>query len=522
MFSDFIHFNIDVDFQLMKDKYPALVPEEFFVIRKDYGRNGILTNYWISRLVTDLDELVRRNDFECLFIELNDEAEGLVRNLCNGHLKLHEITLLSASYGHSEISLFEVLRKLTKLRVIFWADSPSHIDQFKKSLLQRYTATPLPGEILYTYIYNCYGIPYMFAPTKFSFVVTDKCNAKCKTCYRGTISFNKEAKYQDELSTQELIQTLQYLRSIGTDRIKFLGGEPLCRQDIFTLIDFANRQNMITELSSNGLLLADDKYIQEVASLNPCLSNIQISIDGMEYGQNTQRTGADFYTVVKAFEKMKRAGLNFTTNTIVSRVNMSEIDELIKMIAEFGVEGRFQIMKACGIGQENFSLIPSPAEKKQIISIINTAAAKYGARIKNAVIFHPFVSAKNQSQSNKKAKYHRCRACTYGMALSPQGYALPCEFLEPFHEFQDFNIKEHSILDIWHTSSIFQKLRTVEVQGKCAICEYSGRCEMGCFAETYGLTGQIDAPDPVCWYQCDENVYYPESNDYIVANCKMV
>lgn len=328
-------------------------------------------------------------------------------------------------------------------------------------------------------------------------------------------------QYDKELTTKEVFEIIHYLHKIGTDRIKFLGGEPFCRNDIFEILQFAHGLNMITEISTNALALAEDANIQKLKKLNACLLNIQISIDGMEKGQNRQRVGADFHTVVKAMDNLFRNHIIFSTNTIVSRINKNEIEEFICFLSKYHIISRFQIMKACGVATENLDNILTPEEKRQVIDVIDKAALKYKVNVKNAIVFHPFAREGIKAESERPAVYHRCRSCTYGMAINPEGYALPCEFLEPFPLFRCENVKDESVLDIWHQSNTFKKLRYIKVQGKCAECEYSSVCEMGCFAETLGLTGSIGASDPVCWYEPGSKlVSFPKTNDYIKINCE--
>lgn len=503
-------------------KVPVHVPKDFYTFKKDYGIGGGLVKYCISRLEIKSEDLLKYNDFEMLFITVADETEEMIERYCNGKYTFGEIEVeIEKTYDIGICNnLMEDFIKLTKLGVLFWVEDKKLevIENFRHELLENYHASALGSEILYSYIYKKYGIPYMFAPSKFTFVITDKCNAKCRTCYRGQIKTDKSKKYDKELTTDEIKSVILQLKKMGVDRLKFLGGEPFCRADLFEILNEAHRHNMVTEVSSNGVLIAQDKFINEIKKLNKVLFNLQISIDGMEKGQETQRTGATFKKVIEAFDKLKSAGIKFSTNTIVSRTNMHELEELIKMVASYDISSRFQIMKACGTGYEHFKDIPSPEEKKQIIEMINNAKVKYNAKINNSIKFHPFIEEDNK-ESSGGSKYHRCRATTYGMALSPQGYALACEFLEPFPAFIDENVRDKNILDIWHESEMFRNLRYIKVQGRCQACEYNHICEMGCFAETYGLTKDINVSDPVCWYiPKSKHIEYPNTNDYIIEN----
>ncbi|MGN1197469.1 MAG: radical SAM/SPASM domain-containing protein [Acetatifactor sp.] len=497
-----------------------MVPKEFYTVKCDYGKNAELVSYLVSRVEIATERLRDKNDFDYLFVLYTPILNEIIE-VCKKEITYSELIFSLEQAGrYSRENVIDAVKILYKLRLIGFAKDIEEVGVFCTNMRKNSKATPLSMEILYSYIYKKMGIPYMFAPSKFTFVVTNKCNARCTTCYRGHINIDKSLKYTRELTTEEIFEIINYLHQIGTDRIKLLGGEPFCREDIFEILNYAHNFNMITEISTNGLALAEKENIEKVKKLNACLLNIQISIDGMEKGQNLQRVGADFDKVVRAMDNLKEENLLFSTNTIVSRVNKDEIDDLICFLAKYNVSSRFQIMKACGTGAENLENILTPFEKREVIKLIDNAAIKYHANVRNSVVFHPFVNNEKTIDLGP-ATYHRCRSCTYGMAITPEGYALPCEFLEPFSAFRCENVKEKSIMDIWHENSTFKKLRYVQVQGKCAKCEYSAVCEMGCFAETMGLTGDIMSSDPVCWYEPRSGmVTFPETNEYIEENCK--
>ena len=505
------------EFAALGKSIGGIVPREFYTIKTDYGVKGTIKKYLVSRVEIQFSA---GSDFECLFIECTDnllrvleicKVPGTVEYLCEQVEEVCNCTQEEAMH---------LLYSIFRLRLlVIGKDEEAFRSEYAKTGFIK--ASPLCMEILYSYISKKFGIPYMFAPSKFTFVVTNKCNAKCKTCYRGSISGNKERKYTKELTTDEIKEVIDYLKAIGTDRVKFLGGEPFCREDIFEILDYAHAQNMMTEISTNGLMLAKDEYLDQIEKLNPKLLNIQISIDGLEESQNLQRAGASFTKVVEAMDKLTERKIDFTTNTIVSRVNMNEIEDFAKFLSKYNIYSRFQIMKACGTGAENFSMIPSPAEKKAIIAKIDEVKEKYHLDINNSVIFHPFARTDIAPRPDLTATYHRCRACTYGMAVDPEGYAMPCEFLEPFPNFIVENIKDVKILDIWHKNELFRRLRYVKVNGRCAKCEYSYNCEMGCFSETYGIVHNINASDPVCWYEPGSNIVeFPNANDYIAENAR--
>jgi len=500
------------------EKKPVKVSHFFYTTKVDYGYDGKLVEYLISRVGFSHDELDKVNDSEYLFTPYTRILKLIFEDYCNGENSCKKICSdLSMRHGISFERVKQELLLLCKLRLLFFVDSVEEGRRTNETISRKNIASGFPMEVLYTYISKKFGIPYMFSPSKFTFVITDTCNAYCKTCYRGDLKGKNSATHHQELTTLEVCDVLDELAQIGVDRIKFLGGEPFYRKDIFDILEYAHSKNMMTEISSNGILLANRSYINKLKKMQPELFTLQISIDGLEKSHNSQRTGAEFSKVIEAMNALQAEGLSFVTNTIVSKTNAHDVDSLIKLLSQYEITSRFQIMKACGSGFDHKKLIPTPTEKLAIINRIDEASKKYNPRVTNAITFHPFVNGELSLKASTRSKYHRCRAGTYSMAMSPQGYALPCEFLEPVTKLYGANVREEKILDIWHKSDVFKDIRYVEIEGKCTLCDYSHFCEMGCFAETYALTENISSSDPTCWYDpCkdDDAVFFPSDNDF--------
>ena len=89
---------------------------------------------------------------------------------------------------------------------------------------------------------------------------TDKCNLKCLHCYHNSEG-NKEHKQkkklmndnQSKLMMNDLDETAKRWNMIP--QIAFSGGEPLMKEGLSNLIDYASKKNIVTSILSNGTLL---------------------------------------------------------------------------------------------------------------------------------------------------------------------------------------------------------------------------------------------------------------------------
>src|SRR3989338_1615364 len=71
--------------------------------------------------------------------------------------------------------------------------------------------------------------------------LTNFCNLECPHCY-GHYGGKKEIK---DISTEQMIFLINEVSRIGCKRISFCAGEPLMRQDIRELIDYAKSKGIL-------------------------------------------------------------------------------------------------------------------------------------------------------------------------------------------------------------------------------------------------------------------------------------
>ena len=94
---------------------------------------------------------------------------------------------------------------------------------------------------------------------------TIRCNLKCKMCYQG----QTRALRRSELNTKEVLSVFEKLKS-KTKEIKFVGGEPLVRDDIFDLVRFWDKEGRRIILQTN-LTLLDEKKSSNLKELKKFL-----------------------------------------------------------------------------------------------------------------------------------------------------------------------------------------------------------------------------------------------------------
>src|SRR3972149_540717 len=106
-------------------------------------------------------------------------------------------------------------------------------------------------------------------PILVTLCVTNRCNIRCVYCYEEYYERNHK-----EFTTQELLDLIDELAEMGAKYISINGGEALLRKDIEIIIDKVNANNMLSHITSNGIL------VKKNISVLKKVDSMAISIDG--------------------------------------------------------------------------------------------------------------------------------------------------------------------------------------------------------------------------------------------------
>jgi Fe-coproporphyrin III synthase len=110
--------------------------------------------------------------------------------------------------------------------------------------------------------------------------INNFCNMTCPHCYASA----RVKPNQKELSSREALAILDRLREGGVRVLIFSGGEPLLRQDVFQLIEYAISLGLTAHLSTNGTLI-DNTIAKRLKTLG--VGYVGVSIDGLpEYNDS--------------------------------------------------------------------------------------------------------------------------------------------------------------------------------------------------------------------------------------------
>lgn len=170
--------------------------------------------------------------------------------------------------------------------------------------------------------------------------VTDRCNIRCFYCMPAE---NVQFMDRDLLLTFEEIERLvQVAVTLGVNKVRLTGGEPLVRRDLHKLVAKIAAIPEILDIgvTTNGILLAE----QAAALYDAGMRRINISLDAMnpaKFKKITRRDG--FEQVIAGIEAAQKVGFDpVKLNAVAVRgLTEEEIVPLGEFARRSGVDVRF-------------------------------------------------------------------------------------------------------------------------------------------------------------------------------------
>jgi GTP 3',8-cyclase len=161
--------------------------------------------------------------------------------------------------------------------------------------------------------------------------VTDRCNLRCTYCMPA--EGIRLIPHDQILSYEQITEVVREAVSLGIDKVRITGGEPLVRKGIESLVAMIATLEGIRDLglTTNGILL--EEFAPRLAAAG--LHRINISLDTINPEKyRTITLGGDIRKVFSGIEAARKAGLEpIKINCVVDR---SSDEQDAREVREFG------------------------------------------------------------------------------------------------------------------------------------------------------------------------------------------
>jgi cyclic pyranopterin phosphate synthase len=201
--------------------------------------------------------------------------------------------------------------------------------------------------------------------------ITDRCNFRCQYCMPAD-QFGSDFVFLPKnalLSYEEIERLAKVFVSLGVEKIRLTGGEPLLRKDLPILVNNLSNIAGLSDigLTTNGVLLP--KLADNLKKAG--LKRVNISLDSLNdelFGKINGR-GIGTLPVFDGIQAAKQAGLGVKINMVVKKgLNDTEIIPMAEYCKSHGLELRF--IEYMDVGSTNGWKMDDVVTKKQIFEML--------------------------------------------------------------------------------------------------------------------------------------------------------
>ena len=344
---------------------------------------------------------------------------------------------------------------------------------------------------------------------------TIKCNLTCAHCRR----LESDDAAPADLTAQQSMNLIEQLHQFGETQnampvLVFSGGEPLCRLDLFDLIDRARALGITSALATNGTLI-DAAIAARIAEAG--VARVAVSLDGptAEIHDRLRRLDGAFDSAVRGIKLLRKAEVPFQINITLTKHTADHLQQVYDFASSLGaVAVHVFMLVPVGCGQvlaETDMLTPEQYEQKMVEISEFDARGELQVKVTCGPHYERVIRQRGLHQARQRSPHHGgsvpgraghggpSRGCLAGLGVlfvSHQGDVFPCGYLP----VKCGNVLEQSLWHIWTESPDLARMGdSSTLSGKCGICGYREVCG-GCRGRAYAATGDYMAQEPFCAY----------------------
>ena len=293
-------------------------------------------------------------------------------------------------------------------------------------------------------------------PYHAQWLLTRRCNYRCRSC-----DVWREQENLKELSTDQVKLGLDILRKLGVAELVLSGGNPLLRDDIDEIIEYASRF-FITTVYDNGSMA-----VRKIDALRNA-DFVAISLDTLDEKKNDYMKGVPgaWRKAMQAIQTLQEEGIFVGVSPTISRLNMHEIIDFTTYFIHHGIPVWYCLYwYDCPIKNQLFTIGKKSNEleitdKKAMVDICD--------RLIEMKREHPRIFITNKTLSALRhfflngQRTWKCTALQGFLMVDHLGRVAGCHLRKPV-------VSLFELLDVWD-SLRFERLR--KEYSECTRCAY--------------------------------------------------
>lgn len=318
------------------------------------------------------------------------------------------------------------------------------------------------------------GYPYVI-----KLDVIDVCNLKCKMCYAKNSG--------QDVPFSNLLHVLKQIGNVPV-RLDLLGGEPLLREDICEVIEFAKSYTATKEvvIYTNGTL-ATEKLARQLVSAGLDKAIVTFILHNPQKHDNFTGVPDSWNKAVAGIRNLLQAGIKTYTFTALHSENIMDLEDIYNF-----VRNKLKITPLF------YQYVPQSQNDPLLISPETWRNAKHKVLYKYSPKHFDYI------QHIITFCGRICLGGYYVISIKTDGTVNPCPFI---YDIPLGNAFEQNIWDIFanrYESSEFCEFMSLAEE--CTSCTYKSFCGGGCKAGNKVLYGNYLNRDCRCHGPWSESI----------------
>ncbi|MDO8568024.1 MAG: radical SAM protein [Dehalococcoidales bacterium] len=344
---------------------------------------------------------------------------------------------------------------------------------------------------------------------------TRQCNLHCMHCY-ATATTSKAA---GEMSTAQGKAFIDDLVKFGVPVILFSGGEPLMREDLFELANYAKQQGLRVALSTNGTVI-NQETANKLAQVG--FAEIGISLDGI--GEKNDRfRGKDgaFDAALDGIRHCVALKLRVSLRLTMTGYNYREIPAILQLTEDEKIDRvcLYHLAYSGRGGKLREQDITHPQTRWAIDTICERTLDMYRRGLRKEILtvgnhadgIYLYIKAKEKDPA-RAAKIMELINVNGGnnsgikiSCVDDRGNVHPDQF---WWHYSLGNVLQRNFSEIWMDTAepllVSLRDRKKKLKGRCARCSFINQCNGNLRVRAEAAYGDVWAEDPACYLTEEE------------------
>lgn len=315
--------------------------------------------------------------------------------------------------------------------------------------------------------------------------ITLACCFSCRHC-----GSRAGAARENELTTEECLDTVRQLAELGCRRVSLIGGEVFMRPDWDIILRALTDHGIRGAIITNGYIFTDD-LIDRLKAAG--IESVAVSIDGNRELHDRFRQEGSFDRAMTALRRLHDAGILTSVITTINSENVEVLEEMYEFLEDSGIFA-WQLQACSPMGNAANLGTDYRFDFRRVISFVEDHFdAPFAVGIADNIGYYTEGEGSLRGNRSGKAVFSGCKAGLTAIGIDSTGNVRGCESMYD-ERFNEGNLRDRTLREIWEDPEAFaynRKFTADMLKGKCRNCEQGAYCAAGCRSYNYFTGGDL-------------------------------